>query len=164
MAILILIIIRKYKNKENIILFDFDNKNIIIIIITTMIYFIIIFSSLYLLIKNNIFYLDKYLFYIILVGVAEELFYRGLVYRLILLLNKDWKYKIFISIIICSLIFCLAHLPLFNDTLIENLRAFVFPFLGGIIFNIVYIKSRNILVPIMVHNFFNTFYFTALEL
>ena len=160
-VIVVIMIYKKHKNEEGFVYFTFENKNKSILIITSIMYLIVITVSLCLLLFYGIFNIEVFLSYIILIGISEELFFRGFIYKKILGIKNAWENKKYIPIIVCSLLFCITHLSFFHLSFMENIRALIFPFLGGIIFNYLYEKSRNIMVPIMVHNIFNTFYYTV---
>jgi membrane protease YdiL (CAAX protease family) len=165
---IILLVYKKLKNKQSFIYFSYNENNKVIIITTIIIYFIVIFLifvPLVLKLYKN-FNVDDFndiigffLTFAIFVGICEELFFRGLLYNKLLVLYKGKKY---ISIIICSLIFGITHMNIFYVSFLQNIINFVFPFLLGILINISYEKSKNIIVPIMIHNIINVVYYSQL--
>lgn len=74
--------------------------------------------------------------------VAEELFFRGIIYRKIRENLNAW-----ISIGAVSLLFAFIHFYFSGQTLSQSL----IPFLGSLIFCLGYEKSKFILTPILLH-------------
>ena len=104
----------------------------------------IIFGSPLLKIDDKIFHQNGLIvaaFYItscLLSPMAEELIFRGIVYRK---MRNEWN--MWICIFIVSLFFALIHL-FFNN------KIFI-PFLGSLIFCLGYEKTKFILTPILLH-------------
>ncbi|MBN2419207.1 MAG: CPBP family intramembrane metalloprotease [Deltaproteobacteria bacterium] len=82
----------------------------------------------------------------ILSPIAEETFFRGILYRF----ARRWN--VVISIILNALIFALAHVIVSG--------AFTVPFIGGILFALSYEREKNLLVPITIHALGNLSLFT----
>ncbi len=85
----------------------------------------------------NYVYIPNYVLAVIIVPIAEEIFFRGYIYRA---LRNKYSYKL--SIIICAVIFAIMHF---------RYREFIPLFVIGVIFTYMYEKSRNIYVPIVAH-------------
>lgn len=96
---------------------------------------------------RNKFYLHQNLFAIIYIGIIgpiiEEIFYRG---RMLNELLK--KYKPTYCIVIAAFLFGLSHM---------NLIQFVSAFIMGLISGVVYIKTKDIKAPIIIHLVNNTY-------
>jgi membrane protease YdiL (CAAX protease family) len=166
--LIILLIYKKIKNEQSFIFLSYNKNNKLIIITTIIVYLIVhllIFGSFALELHKD-FNIDDlndiinfFLLFAILVGTGEELFFRGLLYNKLLVLYKGKKN---ISIIICSLIDGIYHMHFFNVSFLQNIINFAFSFLIGILFNILYEKSRNIVVLIMIHNIINVVYYSQI--
>ena len=74
--------------------------------------------------------------------IAEELFFRGILYKI---LEQYWG--VIIAIIVSSAIFALLHIS--NDN--TSITSFISVIIGGAVLGILYTNSRNILVPITFH-------------
>ena len=166
--IIILLIYKKIRHKQGLIYFRYNKENKPIIITTIIIYLVVVFllfGRLALQLHENFDIHDLndvigfFLVFGILVGVTEELCFRGLLYNKLLALYKDKK---IISIIICSIIFGIGHLNFFRLSFLQNIINFASPFLLGILLNILYEKSKNIIVPIMIHNISNMVFYAEL--
>ena len=72
--------------------------------------------------------------------------------------------------IACSIMFGIVHVYFFRlpeTIMLFNImiffgRYFITPFFVGIVFTILYEKSRNIIVPILVHNAVDTLYYVGM--
>ena len=92
--IIILMLYKKLKKEEGFVSFVFDNKNKKIIIVAVVIYSLIIFPSLgFWLANNDLFSIERFLMYSVLVGISEELYFRGFLYKKILSLKNEWQGK-----------------------------------------------------------------------
>jgi membrane protease YdiL (CAAX protease family) len=155
----IVIIYKKLKKGNGFVSFIFDKENKKTIIITIIAYVLIILTVLILLLINGKFDIERFIMNAVLVGISEELYFRGLIY------NKLSKIKIrrrnpeFIYIVICNFAFGIIHMYFFKLTITQNIINFLIPFCLGIFDNIMYKKSRNILVPILIHNGTDTLYY-----
>jgi membrane protease YdiL (CAAX protease family) len=97
---------------------------------------------------------------VLFVGITEEIVFRGW-----LLNAKLKKMKILPAIMINSILFVIIHFPIwiyFRYSLIEYLGNGIGIFAFGILMSIIFIKSKNIIVPIFFHmiwNFLLTLFF-----
>jgi membrane protease YdiL (CAAX protease family) len=166
--IIILLIYKKIGHKQSFIYFCYNEENKPIIIKTVIIYLIVIFllfGRLAFKLYENFDsddlndFVGFFLMFGILVGITEELCFRGLLYNKLSALYKDKKN---ISIIICSVLFGISHMDFFRVSFLQNIINFTSPFLLGILLNILYEKSKNIIVPIMLHNIVNLVYYGIL--
>lgn len=124
------------------------------VLFTTVIFFILRYMSVsglfrldahlfaYLNLNYPIYVLMYFLAVVILSPIVEELLFRGVILRK---LNTDYNFSIPLAIIISSILFGLCH------TFGGILSAFVF----GICMSILYLKTKNILVPILAHTLNN---------
>ncbi|MEN8078756.1 CPBP family intramembrane glutamic endopeptidase [Clostridioides difficile] len=90
------------------------------------------------------------------IGFFEEIIFRGL--TLNLLINSNKNYSIKKAIFISSLLFGLIHfINLFSSPylILGTLSQVIYTFCLGILLSSIYIKSRNIFIPIFLHAFFN---------
>lgn len=78
---------------------------------------------------------------ILLAPVLEELLFRG-----IILQKWSTKWGVRAGVIASSLLFAILHL---NTGIISI-------FIGGIGFSVLYLKTRNLLTPVLCHSFYNT--------
>jgi membrane protease YdiL (CAAX protease family) len=165
MIIAIIVIVYKKLRKENgFAFFVFDKKNIKTVIITIMVYILITLTVLIFLLINGKFNIERFIMNVILVGISEELYFRGLIYNKISKIQIKTKGPEFIYILICSFMFGIWHMYFFNLTIVQNVINFLIPFALGIFINIMYNKSKNILVPILIHNSIDTLYYGFLTL
>ncbi|MCQ2737308.1 MAG: CPBP family intramembrane metalloprotease [archaeon] len=96
----------------------------------------------YLDLNYPIYVLMYFLAVVILSPIVEELLFRGIILRK---LNTDYNFSIPFAILISSLLFGLCH------SFGGILSAFVF----GICMSVLYLKTKNILVPILAHTLNN---------
>lgn len=91
---------------------------------------------------------------LLFVGLTEELVFRGWLLNLTVKENKKW-----ISICINALLFLVIHFPIWiqEGVFISNFTSFGFLsiLILSVIFSWTFIKSRNILVPIALHTYWN---------
>lgn len=94
--------------------------------------------------------------YNISVGFLEELYIRGLLLNILIVLLKKYKNSTFKAIIISSVLFSLGHIPgmINSDVLIIVLRL-VWTLMLGIYFGVIYKTSNNLWVPIISHVIIN---------
>lgn len=140
-------------------LFNLTNfKKILFIILANFLFTIFIFFILrymstglfrldaqlfaYLDLNYPIYVLMYFLAVVILSPIVEELLFRGIILRK---LNTDYNFSIPFAILISSLLFGLCH------SFGGILSAFVF----GICMSVLYLKTKNILVPILAHTLNN---------
>jgi membrane protease YdiL (CAAX protease family) len=154
----IIAIYKKTKNEEGFIGFVFDKGNKNIIIITSIIYLVIGSAVLILLLAYGKFNIERYLMNIFLVGISEELCFRGFIYKELSAFDRQ-RIRKCVPIIICSIAFAMTHLYFFQITFSQNVINFLPPFALGLLINIIYNKSKNILVPILIHNSVDTLYY-----
>ena len=91
---------------------------------------------------------------LLFVGLTEELVFRGWLLNLTVKENKKW-----ISICINALLFLVIHFQIWiqEGVFISNFTSFGFLsiLILSVIFSWTFIKSRNILVPIALHTYWN---------
>lgn len=80
---------------------------------------------------------------IIIIPIFEEVFFRGIIFGC---LRKNYSFKI--SIIVQALIFSTMHI---------NLIQGVYTFIAGILLALIYVKTKTLLAPIIVHIEYNLF-------
>lgn len=93
--------------------------------------------------NDSTFFIYKVLLFLVLIilaPIAEELYFRGY------LLNKlSSKKNLACAIIFSSLLFSILHI-----------NSFILPqFFGGIFYSLVYIKTRKLIIPIILHSLHN---------
>jgi membrane protease YdiL (CAAX protease family) len=172
MIIVVIVIVHKKIRKENgFVFFIFEKENRVVrklqnktIIVTIIVYVLITLTVLILLLTNGRFNSERFVMNVILVGISEELYFRGLIYNKISKIQIKNKKPEFIYILLCSFAFGIWHMYFFNLTVVQNIINFLIPFGLGIFINIMYNKSRNILVPILIHNSIDTVYYGYLTL
>jgi len=150
----LLIIFYKFYKKRDFIYFQFnENRNITIIIISA--YILIVLGSLIVLFVSHKFDWQRFLMNAVLVGVSEEFYYRGFLYQKIIMLNEPKETttnNTLKSIILCSLAFAVWHIFPFRLSIAYNIYQFCLAFAWGIGFNLIYVKTKNIINPILIHN------------
>lgn len=96
-------------------------------------------------------------------AITEEVVFRAWILNAFLGQAATKKKKI-IAIILSNILFVVTHLPVYifvyKYTLINALASFVSIFVVGSIFSIMFLKSKNIILPIFIHCFWDTFMFT----
>ncbi len=95
---------------------------------------------------------------VLFVGLTEEMVFRGWLLNATIEEDKKWK-----GIIINAVMFLVIHFPVWihNGVFISNFTSFSFlcvPVLS-VIFSWTFIKSRNILVPIVLHMYWDLLMF-----
>ena len=91
---------------------------------------------------------------VLFVGITEEMVFRGLLLNTTLLKMKKWT-----AIFLNTAMFLVIHFPIwiskgiFLDTLLSG--GFLMVITLSVIFSITFIKSKNILVPMALHMFWN---------
>ena len=108
----------------------------------------------------NLFSLAASVFYSFSIGFYEEVFMRGL---LLQNLVKNYDKGVFNAVILSSLIFGLAHLiNILHAPLFDTIVQVIYSMTAGLLFGVVFIKSKNLLSIIILHGVFNLFtYFTV---
>ena len=96
-------------------------------------------------------------------AIPEEMVFRAWILNAFLGNAPTKKYKI-IAIILSNILFVAIHLPVYifvyKYSLFQTLASFVAIFVIGSIFSIMFLKSKNIILPIFIHCLWNTFAFT----
>lgn len=90
-------------------------------------------------------------------GLYEELFFRGLLFIVLLEVLKDHSYKTIKAILISSFLFGILH---FVNILGGASTGFVlqqigYSFLLGILWATIFVQTKNILFPIFLHGIYN---------
>jgi len=154
----LLILYYKFYKKRNFVYFQFNkNRNITIIIISA--YILIVLGSLIILFISHKFDWQRFLMNAVLVGVSEEFYYRGFLYQKIMMLNETKETSTnntLKSIILCSLAFAIWHVFPFRFSILYNIYQFCLTFAVGIGLNIIYVRTKNIINPILIHNSLDT--------
>ncbi|MCH5349031.1 MAG: CPBP family intramembrane metalloprotease [Oscillospiraceae bacterium] len=95
---------------------------------------------------------------VLFVGITEEMVFRGWLLNCMVSEKKKW-----LPIIINSLMFLLIHFPvwIYEGHFIENFQnlGFLSIIILSIIFGWTFIKSKNILIPIMLHMYWDLLIF-----
>jgi membrane protease YdiL (CAAX protease family) len=143
----------KLKNKQK--CYEFEKEPLIVFFLLS---FIIPLRALFSYRKLEIhpdFQLIKIIEYVLFVGITEEVAFRGWLLNAMLKKMKLWN-----SIILDNLLFYFMHFP-FWIYLGYDISKILFNIMGifgiGIIFAVVFIKSKNIFVPILLHMLWNSF-------
>ena len=97
----------------------------------------------------------SFLFPTIIAPILEELCYRGLFGWFFDVFSHKKKFISILYVIVTSLIFGYLHLQSTGD-FYSILSSFLFPFISGLVFSIQYLKTENILYPIITHSMYNT--------
>lgn len=91
---------------------------------------------------------------ILFVGLTEEIVFRGWLLNATLKIMKKWS-----AVILNAILFLLIHFPRWIDDgmLLTNIvnMGFVGIMILSIIFSLTFIKSKNIIVPIAIHMFYD---------
>ena len=95
--------------------------------------------------------------YVVLIGLFEEIFFRGIIENELLEKYSSNKKEILISIIISGVVFGAVHLTnlLAGQDLLKTMMQFVQTTAIGILFGMVYYKTRNIWAMIFLHSFYD---------
>ncbi|HOZ54464.1 MAG TPA: CPBP family intramembrane metalloprotease [Clostridia bacterium] len=95
---------------------------------------------------------------VLFVGLTEEMVFRGWLLNATIREDKKWKY-----IIINAFMFLAIHFPIwiYNGVLIKTFTGFGFlcVLILSIIFSWSFVKSRNILIPIFLHMYWDLLIF-----
>ena len=95
-------------------------------------------------------------------AIPKEMVFRAWVLNAFLGDTPTKKQKI-IAIILSNILFATIHLPNYifsNYSLSQILPQFLSVFAVGSIFSIMFLKSKNIILPIFIHCLWDTFVFT----
>lgn len=95
--------------------------------------------------------------YVVLIGFFEEIFFRGIIENELLEKYSSNKKEILISIIISGVVFGAVHLTnlLAGQDLLTTMMQFVQTTAIGILFGMVYYKTRNVWAMIFLHSFYD---------
>lgn len=99
---------------------------------------------------------------LIVPAIPEEIVFRGWIQNA-LLGSRPNKKKVILAIILSNIMFVIIHLPTFfnsNYSIVQMLLSGIMVFIVGSVFGIIFIKSKNILVPIFFHWLCDTITFT----
>jgi len=90
-------------------------------------------------------------------GLFEEVLFRGLVLKLLLVVFGDSKKGIVKAALISSLIFGAIHIvnAFFGAGLLPTISQVIYATAIGIFFAALYLRTRNLLVPILLHALIN---------
>lgn len=95
---------------------------------------------------------------VLFVGLTEEMVFRGWILNATIQGGKKWK-----SIIINAIMFLVIHFPIWihDGVFISNFTSFAFLsiLVLSVIFSWTFIKSRNILIPIVLHTYWDLLMF-----
>ncbi len=107
--------------------------------------------------KINYNNLVSLIFYAILIGLFEEIFFRGIIENELLESFSDNKKQILTSIILSGMIFGGVHLTnLFvGQDLLTTMMQFVQTTAIGILFGTIYYKTKNIWALVFLHSFYD---------
>ncbi len=105
----------------------------------------------------NVNNLISLIIYVVLIGLFEEIFFRGIIENELLEKYSSNKKEILISIIISGVVFGAVHLTnlLAGQDLLTTMMQFVQTTAIGILFGTVYYKTRNIWAMIFLHSFYD---------
>lgn len=95
--------------------------------------------------------------FIISVGVFEEIVFRGVVLNLFIQKSQKTKTGVFLAIVYSSLVFSLLHLlnVFAGSGFLPILLQIGYTFLIGMMFAVVYLKTKNIWTTIVIHTIYN---------
>lgn len=91
--------------------------------------------------------------YCLSIGLFEEVVFRGIIFTFLLGYFRKDKKGLFVSCVLSSIIFGLMHL--FNGFSMGTLLQVCYTTLTGLLFAICYVKTKNILIPAIVHSIYN---------
>lgn len=95
-------------------------------------------------------------FYNFSVGFLEELYIRGLLLNILIVLLKKTKNSTFKAILISSVLFSLGHIPgMINSNVLIIVLRLIWTLLLGIYFGVIYKTSNNLWIPIISHIIIN---------
>lgn len=156
-AIALLFIRKKwYIFKESKISFKDSLKLTLPIVIVSVL--VLFFNSIDLLgSKINYDNLISLIVYAILIGLFEEIFFRGIIENELLECLSDNKKQILTSIILSGMIFGAVHLTnlFMGQDLLTTMMQFVQTTAIGILFGTIYYKTRNIWALVFLHSFYD---------
>ena len=154
----ILLFIRKklYIFKKNKVSFKDSLKLCLPVVILSLLVFLANFTEL-VISDININNLLSLIVYTILIGLFEEIFFRGIIENELLENYSSTKKEVLISIIISGSIFGAVHLTnlLVGQDLLTTLMQFVQTTAIGILFGTIYYKTKNIWSLVFLHGFYD---------
>lgn len=131
------------------------------------------FSAAYIMIKNGSVFgmgfkinhrniIGYFLFEVLLSGTSEELFFRGFVITVLLILLKNYYKKnssLYITVILLSIInFMIGHIEyqIFPPriTYINGLQQLTV-IISAVVYGVIFLKTKSLLGPILMHNILN---------
>lgn len=145
--IIITLIINHFYTKEN---FHFENWNIFLR--SLMVDFFISYYIIAIVLNyNQMHHVGFYLVLAALIGIAEEITFRGMILGSLI---HNWKGKkpILGSVLLSSLIFGLTHaINAFSQPLPNTIVQIVVAFSLGVILAFMYLRTNNLITPILFH-------------
>ena len=91
---------------------------------------------------------------VLFVGITEEMVFRGWLLNATVKKEKQW-----LPIAVNAVLFTLIHFPIWivEGTLTANITSFGFLFIAAlsVIFSITFLKSRSIVVPVLLHMYWD---------
>ena len=96
--------------------------------------------------------------YYLSVGFIEELYIRGLLLNIIERLCINRKNAVFIAIVVSACIFSLGHIPgMIGENQFTIICRLIWTMSLGVYFGVIYKKTNNLWVPIIMHILVNVF-------
>lgn len=145
--IIITLLINHFYTKEN---FHFENWNIFLR--SLMVDFFISYYIIAIVLNyNQMHHVGFYLVLAALIGIAEEITFRGMILGSLI---HNWKGKkpILSSVLLSSLIFGLTHaINAFSQPLPNTIVQIVVAFSLGVILAFMYLRTNNLITPILFH-------------
>lgn len=145
--IIITLLINHFYTKEN---FHFENWNIFLR--SLMVDFFISYYIIAIVLNyNQMHHVGFYLVLAALIGIAEEITFRGMILGSLI---HNWKGKkpILGSVLLSSLIFGLTHaINAFSQPLPNTIVQIVVAFSLGVILAFMYLRTNNLITPILFH-------------
>lgn len=145
--IIITLLINHFYTKEN---FHFENWNIFLR--SLMVDFFISYYIIAIVLNyNQMHHVGFYLVLAALIGIAEEITFRGMILGS-LIHNWQGKKPILGSVLLSSLIFGLTHaINAFSQPLPNTIVQIVVAFSLGVILAFMYLRTNNLITPILFH-------------
>ena len=90
-------------------------------------------------------------------GLFEEVLFRGLVLKLLLCVMGDSKRRVIKACMISAAIFGIVHISnaFFGAGILPTVAQVIMATAAGIFFAAIYLRTKNLLAPILLHGFFN---------
>ena len=101
-----------------------------------------------------------------LIGLGEELLFRGIIFYSLLEYFKKKEGGLFFSVLFSSVIFALFHFVNLLDGagILPVLQQVGYSFLTGAMFAVVYLKTKNFCIPVFLHALFDIGGFLVFDL